>query len=340
MIDNRIPQPIADALRTGHGVSNAELVAPGMSGAIVFRCDGPHEQSFALRRWPRGVAIDRVNQIHHVLTVAKKNACDIVPSVVAIDPQRCGPVVCDQTLWDMCQWMPGRPLALDASLDQIRRGASAIRQFHRAVESLGSRQQIAPVVMSRIERAAAIDPILPRAIAAADSHFPADLGHALGRASDLLRQNWPSVAKRITRSLQRYQVETASTQWVLRDIHREHLLFTHDNVTGLVDFDAVRVDSPWADLVRFGGSFLTGQNNSDDIWEAILAGYGAVSPFQGRKKCTPFLDFARDLHFSSTWISLANWVIWLKDQRREFPCGNEPVAARINELVKLAVLDS
>jgi Ser/Thr protein kinase RdoA (MazF antagonist) len=40
----------------------------------------------------------------------------------------------------------------------------------------------------------------------------------------------------------------------LRDVHREHILFDDDAVSGLIDFGAVGIDAPACDLARWLGS--------------------------------------------------------------------------------------
>ena len=42
----------------------------------------------------------------------------------------------------------------------------------------------------------------------------------------------------------------------IRDIHHDHVLFSGDQVTGLVDFGILRIDTPLADMARLVGSLV------------------------------------------------------------------------------------
>src|SRR5205085_7730253 len=45
-------------------------------------------------------------------------------------------------------------------------------------------------------------------------------------------------------------------QPAIRDVHHEHVLFTGDQVTGLIDFGALRIDTPLTDVARLVGSLV------------------------------------------------------------------------------------
>ena len=126
------------------------------------------------------------------------------------------------------------------------------------------------------------------------------------------------------------------TQYVLRDVHRDHVLFTDQKPTGLIDFDAIRVDTPSTDLARWVGSFLDGRKETEMLWETALAGFYDVYSLNGKSKVAIDHRLAKDICFSTTWISLVNWLDWLLCQQRSFPPGPEFVAARVRELIRLA----
>jgi hypothetical protein len=58
-------------------------------------------------------------------------------------------------------------------------------------------------------------------------------------------------------------------------VWHDHVLFTGDEVTGIVDYAAMRFDVPHADLARLLGSLV---EDDDAGWAAGLEGYGRVLP--------------------------------------------------------------
>jgi Ser/Thr protein kinase RdoA (MazF antagonist) len=95
------------------------------------------------------------------------------------------------------------------------------------------------------------------------------------------------------------------------DVHHDHILFTDDRVTGVVDFGAADIDSPAGDVARLLGSLV-----GDDVLrrEEGLAAYQAVRPL------TPVEVGAMDFFdTSSTVASAANWIAWLWPNSSEQP---------------------
>jgi homoserine kinase type II len=100
-------------------------------------------------------------------------------------------------------------------------------------------------------------------------------------------------------------------QWCLRDVRLEHLLFTGDEVSGLVDFGAAAVEAAVGDLARLLGSMV-----GDDrlAWQAGLAEYQTVRP-SSAEELSAVTAFDR----GGTAAAAANWLQWLFVERREFP---------------------
>ena len=152
---------------------------------------------------------------------------------------------------------------------------------------------------------------------------------------------WDGVRSRITRSLSQYANQNVRIQYVLRDIHREHILFSDHEPSGLIDFDAVRMDTSATDLARWVGSFSVLAGKSSDleiekVWDAALAGFHDQNSLISGPQTEFNVAMARDLCFATTWISLGNWLVWLLCQQRAFPPGPKVVAARIRELTVAA----
>jgi homoserine kinase type II len=89
------------------------------------------------------------------------------------------------------------------------------------------------------------------------------------------------------------------------------VLFVGDDVSAILDFAALRVDTVAGDLARLIGSFA-----GDDriAWEQALAAYREVRPLT--------LDEARlvtAFDRSAVLLTGISWLDWVFHQRREFP---------------------
>jgi Ser/Thr protein kinase RdoA (MazF antagonist) len=89
----------------------------------------------------------------------------------------------------------------------------------------------------------------------------------------------------------------------LGDVHHDHILFTGDTVTGVVDFGATDFDSPAGDVARLLGSMV---GDDCERWRQGLAAYQAIRPMTpGETAAVKFFDT------SGTVVSAANWIGWL-----------------------------
>lgn len=139
---------------------------------------------------------------------------------------------------------------------------------------------------------------------------------------------WPSDAPSVEVALQQgvRVVQNRLESCTKRDADRQicwgdawhgNLLFTESEVTGLVDFVTMRIDSPLVDLARLIGSTCTGRPE----WrEVALASYGRVRPLSEGDRTT-----VAAFEAAGTVVSLGNWIYWLAVEQREF---RHPAVAR------------
>ena len=318
-------------------INRIHPVEPGMSGAAVFRCFDDHNQSFALKRWPKQTSPKRVREIHRVQTVARQNGCDLVPKLITFGNEHTV-TLAGGYLWELAQWIPGIALASDAAPEQIALGAAAIGRFHHCVRELGTEcVPVPPALIRRANRVRELGELLPQIVRDGhlEHHSPL-VAAALGRAVTLLSNHWP-IARRRLQDLQENWVGSLC-QMVLRDIHREHLLMLQDTPAGIIDFDAIRADTFITDLARWVGSFLVGRSDCDSIWNAVAVEYFQTCPSCGCDQDAIVL-LAKKLHSTTVWISLANWAVWLGLECRNFDARPEILADRIHDWCELAIAD-
>jgi Ser/Thr protein kinase RdoA (MazF antagonist) len=349
LIDPQIPDLIVRRVLIPIGVKEAVSIAPGMSGARVFRCRLANEAQAALKQFPVGTKLARIQEVQRVIRHSRTSGFALVPEFYERSGQTCWE--CDGQFWELQQWLDGQPLnatQLDGStLTQITRGAFVIASFHASVRSLGHARTPAPAVLARLNRVRELDQLLPQALRGTkgfEKSLTADedsrqLALAIGDAARVLRWNWQEARAKITRSLAPWIEREMDLQYVLRDIHQDHILFHDHQPRGLIDFDAVRMDTPVTDLARWGGSFehLCGADSAvkvNELWKAVLAGFQQASPFMDNGWTKDDVSLASSLCHATKWISLANWLTWVVCEQRSFPCGIRVVSARIRELVR------
>jgi homoserine kinase type II len=111
---------------------------------------------------------------------------------------------------------------------------------------------------------------------------------------------------------------------VIRDLWHDHVLFTGDEVTGIVDFGALRVDSAACDLSRLLGSLV---GDDREAWEFARQQYNSIRPL-----CADEWKLAQALDEANVILSGLNWLDWICVQGRTFE-NYDAVYARLDEML-------
>lgn len=303
----------------------------------MYQCRCDDGRVFALKVYPDAASPDRLAEVHRVWRFAIAGGCRWLPPIDAVFS------VSGRT-WEASTWIDGTPAKADADVDVIGDGARAIGDFHRSVADLGTHSMPAPAVATRLQRLKQLDAIVPAALSKSPPTGPGPIAAAIRPASDLLALNWSGVSRRLTRGLLQYAHANVTCHYILRDVHRQNVLFRGSETAAIIDLDAVRIDTPIADLARWVGDFLVDRpNETPAIWQAALAGIDEKNVFRrsgGDQSSDLVLKFAQTLHASTTWISLANWLNWIQLERRPFDVADEVVAERILRLTRSAVAEN
>jgi homoserine kinase type II len=143
------------------------------------------------------------------------------------------------------------------------------------------------------------------------------------RASRLL-QLIPDRATSLMSQVQSAAATSLPLQPAIRDIWHDHVLFTGEEVTGLVDFGALNIDTPLTDIARLVGS-LVGDNLPDR--EQALDAYAQLRPLSAdNRRLIDLLDR------SGVIVAAINWLTWLYVERRDMG-PPEPIARRLDEIL-------
>jgi len=308
-------------------IENVSLcrVSEGLSGAVVHQCTTKHGV-FALKRWPPGTAAQRIDEIHHVQRFVG-NSLSIIPPLVPWREQETRLTFGDWH-FDCSRWLAGH--AFDASTDNViaavRNGAAAIGQFHRSTAGLGSEIAIAPAVVQRLSRLGELKELIPLALGRSQK-----LTGSLRLVANHFNQAWRQHHDQSVSRLRPWSARPVPIQWVLRDVHREHVLFEGGRVTAVVDFDAVKRDTVASDLSRWVGSFMEFAADPKTLWNQAFSSYqtsNAISPCEQ--------ELAGAIEEASGFISLANWVVWIAGEGRNFPGGMDAVERRVAHLLRIS----
>jgi homoserine kinase type II len=296
--------------------------AGGFSGARLWQVDGP-TGAFCLRAWPPG-GLDpwRLQTIHQLMAVASDAGLAWVP---AVWPTSSGErwVETAGRLWDLTTWMPGRAdYHVQPTRARLQAAVTALAHLHRAWAGVRAATGPCPAVRRRLAGVRRWTGLL-------DSGWsPLPVASADDPVRPWAERAWPLLRDRIEKvphQLAPWVDRQLPLQPCLCDVWHDHLLFTGDTLTGLVDFGGVKLDHVAVDLARLLGSL------AEDDAEGWAAGLQAYS-----RMCRLTADDERliaVLDETGTLLGTANWLIWLYHEGRTFE-DRAAVAGRLGRLVR------
>lgn len=304
-----------------HGVT-VEPVTGGWSGGQIWRVTDGVGGSFCLRQWPvEHPTVERLRLIHAVLLHVAK-ALPIVASPLRTTT---GGTFVEHAghLWELTTWRPGAAdFHIRPSTARLRAAMCALATFHNLAATFERRAGFAPAVRERVDRLVALErggfTAIERSVAKLLGN---ELDNRAWRMVELLKLKLqqPSLAAPLA------GIGELPLQPAIRDIHHEHVLFTGDEVTGLIDFGALRIDTPLTDVARLMGS-LVGEDR--ELQAAALNAYGELRPLSADDcRIVQLLDEA------GVVLAAVNWLNWLYVERRDMGAEG-PIARRLDEIIQ------
>ncbi len=284
--------------------------AGGFSGARFWRIQSA-SSVLCLRRWPTEHPDEkRLAFIHHTLKTAAQQELTFLPEPYTA---RGGMtyVCCGGTLWELTPWLPGRADFHEAPRrSRLVDAVQGIARFHTVTADL----------LPGPERVGPPPGLLERR----DFLTKLSRGHLSTIAEAARRATWPGLEPRIDRYLAMFsrvshavagQLADASQisvrlQPAIRDLRHDHLLFSGDRLTGLVDFGALRRDYWAGDIARLLGSLVGDQV---EMRQAALDAYHQTRPLAEIDR-TMIEVYDR----SNVLMSPANWFRWIGLEKRQF----------------------
>jgi len=323
-----------------HGVRLVDVqpVSSGFSGALVY-CIRTSTCSYCLRRWPEpGLPMLRIIGLHQLLRHISNQGLQTVAVPVTCQTGETLTVM-PNGYWQLEPWLPGNAnFHANPHPDRLKSAMYALAAWHNSaanyfpnaahVDWFDSRVAVSPAVTERYARLCAWqkqqDGWLQIALQNVKGAEFKDLAEQqlqlFQQSSDWLRLR-----------LEQWMDKPFRLQPCLRDIWHDHVLFTENKVTGLIDPSAARTENVATDLARLLGTLI---GNEPMLWQAALDAYAERASLSEQER-----DLTLVLDQSAVILSGMVWLDRLVDeQSRPFHIDqngqiNPAVIGRMRSLV-------
>ena len=216
-------------------------------------------------------------------------------------------------IWDLARWMPGTAdFRANPSAERLANACAALAELHRAWKPAAPTHQPCPAALRRLS-----------VLAEWKSHrdeFTSIRDPLLRRAAAVVAR----LVEPAERVLRAWLAHPAIVQPCLCDVWHDHVLFSGEAVSGIVDYGAMKVDHVAVDLARLLGD-LVGED--DARFARGLAAY---------REAGGVLDvpdaFVRLLDRTGVACGIIVWMLRFHVEKRVF---SDPRAAaqRLEQLV-------
>lgn len=320
-----VPSRVQHELLSVHGLHVRSRVQGGLSAAKLWFCSGGDRLLACLRCWPpEHPSENGLRMIHAAQQRANDSSLAFVPRVFTTSTGA-SIVHCDGSMWELTQWMPGTADYLrQPSVERLTNAVHALADLHSCWHAWMPSQGPCRAVEKRIELLAVWlndSEVLATRI---QSDVSRDEQVLCTETCQALRLFGPGLLD----ELRAVRKEVGYLQPVLRDIWSDHVLFVGNEVTGLIDYGALAIDTPATDLARLLGSL---EPEDRSLRQLALDRYRARTGFQ-----RPSWNLVDLLDRSSTLLAAAQWMEWLAIQQRVFTAQRKELVVRWRALLARA----
>jgi len=312
--------------------------AGGFSGAQFWKIEA-RGGLYCLRRWPAGHPSDeQLALIHAALRWAADRGCHFIP---VPQPTRQGRtfVTRGASRWELSPWMPGKAdYQARPSRAKLEAAMRALAAVHRAIADFpwphdnpsvapagvfSGQISAPPSLRQRLEKLTYWSERLGAEVREGLPEIGwSELQPLANRALELATQAIPQVQPLLEQATH----VRVRLQACLGDVWHDHVLFSGEQVTGLVDFGSMRLDTVAGDIARLLGSLVLDDHVG---WQIGLAAYEEVA---GR--LDPTERWLIEVFDRSTVVlAPLNWIQWIYFQRRQFE-DQLAIVARMRQWVE------
>ncbi|MBL4884981.1 MAG: phosphotransferase [Planctomycetaceae bacterium] len=254
----------------------------GFSGAAIYRFTA-NSCDYALRVWPTSESsAAKLEAMTRLLEDLHRNGISYVAAAVRKQDGTVATVSRSGSLIHIEPWLPGKPedSLYFSALKQENAMQSLARWHQAAAHHLPDSQHldwIRPAHSGRspglAHRKIKLEQYLKKGILTENQKLQispksADFHHRLQIC-------FQAHAASLWSQLQQATQQALPLQPVLRDVWRDHVLFTGDEVTGIIDPAAFGTDSVVTDITRLLGSIA---GNNWELWDKALTSYHTSRP--------------------------------------------------------------
>ncbi|MBD3672055.1 MAG: phosphotransferase [Planctomycetaceae bacterium] len=294
----------------------------GFSGAIIERLEIAGEQ-FALRGWPpESLSVERLEGLHQFQKfLFDRWITQVSVPVPASDGRTI--VAGENRCWQLEPWMPGEASFLDEPNDaKLKSAMQLLARVHLVAEQFKPPDRAAqwfsvtpaatsPAVIDRVRILDQWSDTNPDTVLRLiqNKPLPESIKEALREIVELFQTRAHTVQAELHEQLShQYRLVPC-----LRDLWSDHVLFTENEVTGLIDFGACRAENPMIDLSRLLGSYYIDDPAS---YRRAMEWYGEIrSLSSAERNLFVALDLSQRLLAGMAWIErlvfegkrLADW---------------------------------
>lgn len=286
------------------------LAPAGFSGATVWKID-TSQGSFALKRWPHGQSAGMtLSSIHQRMQEATQAGLTFIPIIRRATANESIVNQAGQQ-WDALSWMPGAPLSAP-NTEQLIAAIRCLAQLHAVWRTQPPvRTSACPAIEMYHQRLAEWTTLELHQLRQCSSQHP-DYPLAIEL---FFRFREPALSQ-LTQALH----TSVIIQPCLADIHADHVLYSGNTVTGIIDYGCLRYDHPAQDLARLLGSY-------DSMPPALIA--VALKAYPSSDTFLPLLKLLLD---TGPIVTLSNWLRWLILEQRTFP-NQQAVYSRLAKVI-------
>jgi Ser/Thr protein kinase RdoA (MazF antagonist) len=223
-------------------------------------------------------------------------------------------------VWDLTRWMPGTAdFRANPTPTRLANACAALAQLHRAWATPVPAFAPCPAVHRRLGAFADWRQMRPRLQTPGRRGHP-EQGELIRRAAEEVAR----LAEPAERALLPWATRPVRVQPCLCDIWHDHVLFTGEAVTGVIDYGAMKEDNIAVDLARLLGDLSGGDGGR------FAAGLHAYRDAGG--PTDPHPELVRLLDHTGVLCGVIVWLTRFVVEGRTYP-DPAAVAARLRQLI-------
>lgn len=291
----------------------------GFSGAQLWKI-ATADSNYCLRRWPLShPSRERLEWINLVLVHTAGMGCEFIPAPIETKSSERF-LSAGRFFWEVTKWMEGVASFKDdpneARLTQV---AESLAKFHLASAQVNLGFENSKNLNLRYDAMASSASLIEAIRHCSKSGLP----DYIYRLRALILELDASYIQRITTNLESVRGVVFPVQPVVRDLWHDHLIFRGNELSGLVDFGAMQMDSVACDLSRALGSLV---HEDKSRWEYAIDVYSQIRSLTQQE-----VELVYILDQPSVFLGALNWLKWILIENRAFESETN-VRARIMDL--------